>query len=835
MNEDLLELKRNLIQYHSNTVGYADDEKPSDEGSATYSTEDEQATHDIVDANIVADHNMDDTLATQDTTVHREVEPQPEEDRVEQSPVANVLTEPKQVEAPVQPSPVANYVTEPKQVEVPVQHNPVANIVVEPKQVEAPVQPSPVANIVTEPKQVEVPVQQNPVANIVVEPKQVEVPVQHSSNNNKVAQAGEEGAAIQQSQVANLVAEPKQEDIPAPQATINNIAAQQNEKERPIRHDSVSEMVVEQIQEEEQFSNIEEDLYADNRSEDLSPHMKQDPSSGELMGTGLRLLWCGGIGFIGRTLNSCKNLLATIWRTIRYLLNLIITSRRPAMEMIIAIPVALFIGYSFKGVNNTHGEVTIPLTPNYSKVNIVQPDVLGDTYKQTRQEITLVPEEAQEGVEIIREDLKQKVSAWREKFLNKVAVLQKQRDIKEAKYQKVDNENSELLVVVKPPKNPLELYQSGLTNKVATVKAEKTIKTAPIFNKPLQVTSPVRDMPAPVVQMVETPAVQMEDAQPVQTEPAPALNIVVEEPVQMALNIPTNAVVERSSQANAPQPVKAPLRQRVTSGMVSPKPLRKSSSISLGVPKPKRKLTSQKQVLSTMATPAPMFKAKGRLVKNNPKQHLQAKTSSPKGFVLFLGSYRQSKAEYLQNITNNLQNEPFDLIKQTVNINNALYTRLYAGPFANRDSALKAKQALFEAQKIDSSVTYLQPGVTKYSRIERSDEKHKSAIKRDYKKVTMSQVGKKYVVRVGSFQNVGVDSSGNLLRKIVSLGGVGFQQNIKVKGKSFWRVYSGPFADIKQANRAKEALKAKLNLPNMLVMSKNRANKWVRISEENRS
>lgn len=241
-----------------------------------------------------------------------------------------------------------------------------------------------------------------------------------------------------------------------------------------------------------------------------------------------------------------------------------------------------------------------------------------------------------------------------------------------------------------------------------------------------------------------------------------------------------------------------------------------------------------------MVTPPPRHRVKApadnniKTVKIAAVDYRQPKKNGH-GFVLFLGSYRKSRTSYLDSITNNLKREPIDLIKQTVQINSESYTRLYAGPFASREQALLARKALFASQKINSSVSYLQPGASRFSLIEqvaRTEQVDKKALftKRTvYRKKVSPPKLKEYVVRVGSYQNKGVNSSGNLLRKINGLGKVGFQKGIEVNGKVFWRVYSGPYNSLQQAAQARQALHDNFSLPNMILMEKNPGSKWVRL------
>ncbi|MBF0444408.1 MAG: SPOR domain-containing protein [Magnetococcales bacterium] len=764
MNEDLLELKRNLIKYHSNAANFVADEKPSEWGSAAHSAQDEQSLYDGFAANYVADQYLED------------------------KPQLHTLA--------------ANYVADHEVEEKPMDHNLVTNIVADKKLEAQPVLKAPVSNVVADKKLEKQPVLQSPVTQIVADQKFEEQPVHKDL-------------------VAHIVANQRVEEQHLDQVNISqpNIVA---EKPTPVF------MVEDKIDEQPHLQSIDAEIFARNNVLETPSQPEPTPSSGELMGTGLHLLWRGVFGFVKRMWSGCNNLFSTVWRGIRNFFAMITTSRRPVMEMFIAIPVALLIGYQFKGFNNNQGEVNIPLSPTYSQIQHVQPVVASNTQPKSKQNLALVPQEVQPGVELIRDELSQKVAEWRKNLFDKVAVLQKRSDFKETKIQENARNNSELLVVVKPPKDPLEMYQARLTNNMPiTVAAKRAIDPRPVYNRPLQVAPPATEVAVP------PPATEVAVPPPVQ--------VVVEQPVQVAAVIPSQVVVERPSQVVVPQPLKIAVKQSVNSAMVTPKPFKKQVAAKVGVPVPRSKLLSQNHDKPTIATPAPILKIKinsikkRKIVNNGANKPLQVKAKSPKGFVLFLGSYRQSKAEYLQNITDNLQQEPFDLIKQTVQINSASYTRLYAGPFADRDAANVAQKALFASKKINSSVTYLQPGVTKYSRVERSDKKFNSANNSTRNIPARPQVGEKYVIRVGSYQNLGVDSSGNLLRKIASLGGFGFQQGINVKGKTFWRVYSGPFANLQQANQAKEALEEKLSLPNMSVMSKNGGDKWVRIAEANRS
>jgi hypothetical protein len=862
MNEDLLELKRNIIQYHSNADNFADDEKPSDGGGAADSTDEEQPGYDGSDANFVADRFEEDQDFQYDlfdnVVVDQYVEDQDGQDDlvanlvadkklkdqpVHQAPVLHIVDEQQFDDQPVYQAPVANLVAEQKLKDQPVQQATVIHIMDEQQFDDQPVYQTPVANLVAEQKLNDQPVQQAPVANIVAEQKLEDLPAQQAPVANIVSDKKFDDHTIQQTPVANIVAEQKLEDQPVQQDLVANIMAKQRGGEPLIDQVNIAqpEAIAEEpalifrfedeINEQPNHAAIDTDISAQNRVGTVPNLPEQTPSSGELMGTGLHLLWCGGSGFVMRLFSGGKNILSAIWRGIRNLFAFMITSRRPAMEMLIAIPVALFIGYQFKGFNNNHGEVNIPLNPTYSQIQLVQPVVAADTYVKSQKKIALVPQESQAGVDFVRNELTQKVAAWRDNLLKKVAVLQKRSDVKEAKHQENISKNAELLVVVKPPKDPLDMYQARLTDNMPITRYVKKAKnTKPEYNRSVPVALPVQTVAAPPVHKVVAPPVHKVAAPPVQVKP-----------VQVALKIPTEIVAERPSRIVIPQPLKAAIKKTVNSAMVKPTPLKKQLVSKVGVPTPQSKILTQKQVKRSIATPAPVKKAKNnfikkrKIVKNSSQNQMQAKATSPKGFVLFLGSYRQSKAEYLQTITDNLLQEPFNLIKQTVQINAASYTRLYAGPFADRNAAKMAKKALFASKKIDASITYLQPGVTKYSRIDGSGKKVNSVNNSTRNRTAKPQFKEKYVIRVGSYQNVGVDSSGNLLRKIVSLGGVGFQKGIKVKGKTFWRVYSGPFANLKQANQAKDALEEELSIPNILVMSKNGANRWVRISEANRS
>ncbi len=278
-------------------------------------------------------------------------------------------------------------------------------------------------------------------------------------------------------------------------------------------------------------------------------------------------------------------------------------------------------------------------------------------------------------------------------------------------------------------------------------------------------------------------------------------------------------------------PVEASVEVSGAVAMATPVPLEKKR---YKAPPPRRKVAARTPLRQQMATPAPRQKVKTRIapvVKNVKRTALStpANVKDMQGFVLFLGSYRQSRASYLDTIIANLQKEPVDLIKQTVEINSALYTRLYAGPFADRNAAVAAKQALFDSLKITSSMTYLQPGASQFSRIERIARKvhtaGNAAAKRDYSAANQ----KKYVVRVGSYQNRGVNSSGNLLRRINALGEAGFQKSIAVDGKMFWRVYSGPYTSLVQAARARKNLRDKLSLSDAILMEADADSKWTRI------
>ncbi|MBF0194447.1 MAG: SPOR domain-containing protein [Magnetococcales bacterium] len=944
MNEDLLELKRNIIQYHSNAASFVDDDILSEEDGDANSIIEEQLDLYSTDANLVADKNYEDKSVKSAPILISEVDDEIDEKPVARTPVANIVADQKMEDQPTPIEIVTNEVIEQKVDEKTAHHIPVANIVAAAMESEQPANPTPIASVVTdniveeqpvnttplasdtisnntkdlnvsaesiypdpiakiavEPKIKAYPVSSEHVSNIVAEPKVVTDAVHIDPVSNIVAETKVKAEPVYSEPVTNIVADHVQADpvasvVAEPKIVENHdqndlvakIIAKQRVEKQALGADPVDNLVVESkikeraaqlntieeeltsalsanevIDEQEYFSTIDSELANEDNFADISAPSNQNPSSGELMGTGLRLLWCGCTGAVRRMGKGFKYLLSSLWRGNKNLFFMIITTRRPLMELVVAIPVAMFIGYQFQGFNNS-GKVNVPLTKTYSKIQIVQPDVKpvvqtyvkDEPYKTSPKQVAIVPDESQQGIALIRDELIEKLVAWRDRVLDKIAALQEKSDITQAKYIENSSKDSDLLVVVKPPKNPMEMYQSHFSTEIPiAIPEKKTTNTQPFYDKPLQIAPPVQAAVEPPVNVLEVPSVQEVASSPVKTFEAPPVKMVadtpvkadnvlpykvveasadqdiVEQPVKVALKKPTQAVKVYSSQMITPQPMKAKVKRVVSSAMVAPMPLKKGGASKF----------TQKWVKPNLVIPDPVQKArvnfikKRRVAKNSVQKHLQANNISKKGFVLFLGSYRQSKAEYLDSITDNLKQEPFDLIKQTVEINEASYTRLYAGPFASRKAADLAKKALFASKKIDSSITYLQPGVTQYSRIEKSGSKSKYVKKSTRNSFAKSKKLDKYAIRVGSFQNVGIDSSGNLLRKIAALGGVGFQQGVKVKGKTYWRVYSGPFANLQQVNKAKDTLEKNLSLPNMAVMSKNSANRWVRVAKANRS
>lgn len=224
-----------------------------------------------------------------------------------------------------------------------------------------------------------------------------------------------------------------------------------------------------------------------------------------------------------------------------------------------------------------------------------------------------------------------------------------------------------------------------------------------------------------------------------------------------------------------------------------------------------------------------------------------AEVTKGNGFVLFLGSYRSEKGAYLRGMVDTLKSEPHPLIRQTVTINNETYTRLYAGPFASRNAAIDTKKYLFDTYKVSSSITYLQPGASQFARLERVDgpnvgsmgsspqprrtERPPNLFKPEAK---LTRSGH-YALRLGSFSNKNGDSSGNLLRKISALGAEGFQTDVQVNGQTFWRVYSGPFSDLKEAEQARGILQQHIPLPHMTLMSQGADRQWIKIKTDNQS
>ncbi|MBF0357984.1 MAG: SPOR domain-containing protein [Magnetococcales bacterium] len=557
------------------------------------------------------------------------------------------------------------------------------------------------------------------------------------------------------------------------------------------------------------LSSDAEKIFADSRVAGIPTASKSNPTSGELISDGLALVWQGSKTFF--------------WRLAK--------TRRPLGELVVIIPVALLIGYQFKTFTIESGEKTVSITPAHiekaHKATLPQLVVKPESVKP---ESDIFIETVSSGVADFSSSFLKKVAGWRDGMVAKVNSLQEESDRKEAVNNSRVLNSNKMLVVVTPPKKQMTVYQSAPVVVNPVFKAEtKTFEPRPIRVEPVAVEVPkaaaaIKDV------LVEEPELAVVE-QPVEKVVAAPL------PLEGADQVPATKPLNRHFSAKQANPVmvapatkphmKPVFAKQANPYMVAPSP------------KPQAKIHLAGQANSAMVAPAPKQKYRSssyrgiKVLSKAAPIPLHKKTVGTKGFVLFLGSYRQSKFDYMQKVIDNLQNEPLELIKQTVKINDVSYTRLYAGPFADRKAAITAKEDLFASQKINSSITFLQPGVSQYSQIEQLRKKV-GAVKRPPTQQSAGVIaGEKYVVRVGSYQNVGIDSSGNLLRKIIALGGVGFQKDIEVNGKTFWRVYSGPYVNIEQAIKARQVLEENLSLPNMVVMSKN-SGRWVKVAK-NRS
>ena len=321
------------------------------------------------------------------------------------------------------------------------------------------------------------------------------------------------------------------------------------------------------------------------------------------------------------------------------------------------------------------------------------------------------------------------------------------------------------------------------------------------------------------------------------------------------------------------------------SGMVVPMPMHQRAKVMADkrhltepVPLPRKRQMVKQSQSQKMATPAPVFRdvpiaatkspadngvkiaTSGTIpnvaprkrslfvksyqpIKPAVQQVAKASSGGNEGFVLFLGSFGKTKANSLSSIAAKLQQHSIATIQQKVSLKTGSYTRLYAGPFADRDAAIAARNNLLANSKINSTVTYLQTGTGKFSSIKQEASTHQQASTPQEaankaapsKPQHSSQAWNKYVVHVGSFLNVEDDASGELLKKIIGIGGAGFQKDAKIKGKTFWRVYSGPFQNVQQATMAKRILQEQLKLKDLTLMEKSQQEGWVKLSPEKRS
>ncbi|MBF0454699.1 MAG: SPOR domain-containing protein [Magnetococcales bacterium] len=460
----------------------------------------------------------------------------------------------------------------------------------------------------------------------------------------------------------------------------------------------------------------------------------------------------------------------------------LVQTRRPIWEMFVTIPVAVLAGYHLKSLSIPSMEelFSTPTAPTI-QIETVQPRMVVAPAVPSQERAIATTASAQTTLLEVKETSPQGVT------VPTLPVESVTSAVSVAPVVPVTP------VAALPEKKPAKLIAEEMAE-LARVAMEKKSRNSEQFAESMVVPAPHRKL--------EIGAYLVSDQQ--------VASIVIPLPRkrgEMVVPAPLSRLLGRLAEKEAP------LQGGEHQAVAAPAPIKKRVTHAMEAPPRKR------GEMATNLDP----------VKKLSQSGVQSDHSQLRGFVLFLGSYRQAKSSYLKAISENLKQEAVNLIQQTIQFEDESYTRLYIGPFASREEAIVAKKALFDSQKIKSSVTYLQPGTSQFSQVKPIGSPIQFAQVSTPRKSLHAPQSQKYVVHLGSYQNVGVDSSGNLLKKITELGGVGFQKGTQIKGTTYWRVYSGPYYTITQATEAKNNLKRRLNLSNATLMTEGDKEGWIKV------